>query len=755
MPPSALLHMMTNGNKMTLRHRRKSSLRHSRRRSSRLSIVSKQETMKLELNTPPRALLVVRQQNNKSRTVFVRRVGISPASVCSKYAYILDDVPAQKCVLYIGAKANVHTVMYAVKLWEDIVKKERQCRPRLVRVDEREGNGARSDEAAAFWRALGGTGDESARDEPAAEVAATAAPADVLYRCELGAGGYELVRLGRPERAKIASSGCYVLDAYTEVFVWVGSETPRRVRRAQYTAAARLGLAARPRPDWAARADVLTEGYESELFKAKVPDWTAPQHQARQAVLNKVFRDGLHLGAADAHFDAQTMLAPPSRALLDRRFEGAENERAAGAVLELYRVKDEDKVAVPRALWGHFWDAENYIVLYKYPFKSMFFYVTYFWQGRHSRALDRGKAAALTVKLSAQRKIDSVQIPVPQGKETAHFLQVFGNVVVVHRGHQPEYDDGEICSKGSSSSPSSSALYRVCPEVTPTTFVVLEVPREESQLDSNACFVLATRANQQVTLWTGTHCEGSEHVPLKVLGERFSALWGGAAVSTATVAEDHGDGAFRAALVRDHSRSNSAGRVRERCVREARLWCCDCVQASRETRGVFAATGVASFVPEDLDDAHTAVLDSGAGLVYAWLGRASEWPERLCTARAAIAYAALVGAQARVLASGSETAEPLFVHAFAGAWDCATNAAGATGAKRSVPATEFLADIERPYTLEELQDGTNPMRFIDGNNLECHLSDSAFFATFGMTQSSFRRIPRWKRDQRKQCVGLF
>ena len=772
MPPTALLHLMTNANKSGTRHSRKSSLRHSRRRSrsSRLSVLPKlpkPDSMKLELNTPPRALLVVRQQNNRQRTVFVRRARISPASVCSQYVYILDDVPAQQCVLYIGADANKHTVMYAVKLWEDIVKKERQSRPRLVRVDEREDNSARTAEGSAFWRALGGTGRETAPREPPTEVAATAGAADVLYRCEPCGTGFELVCLGRPERAKIASSGCYVLDAHTEVFVWVGNATPLKTRRAQYTAAARLGMAARERPAWVTAPDVITEGYESELFKAKLADWAAPQLQARQAVLDKVLRDGLHLGAADSHFDAHTMLAPPSRALLDRRFEGAENTRAGGVVLELYRVKGDDKVAVPRALWGHFWDAESYIVLYRYPFKNTFFYVTYFWQGRRCRIVDKGKAAALTVKLAEQRKLESVQLRVPQGKETAHFLQVFGSVVVVHSGPQPE--DGAAAAAATAATDvvagTAPALYRVCPEVTPTTFVVLEVPRDEAQLNSNTCFVLAA-GERTVTLWTGAHCSRERVPPTPVLAERFSQVSRGSGpVTVQTVTEDRDDRAFCAALAHSSnstSTSGSAGRVRTRCG-EARLWCCDCTQASRETNGVFAATGVASFTADDLDESHTAILDTGAGLVCAWLGRTSPWPERLCTARAALAYGELVGAQARVVPSGSEAAEPLFVHAFAGAWSRpgSSSSSGSSGSSssgssgKSMPAKAFLDDIERKYTLAELQALSNPMRSIDGNNLENHLTDSAFVETFDMTRSTFRRLPPWKRHEKKQRVGLF
>lgn len=753
-PPSALLHLMTNGGKSSLRRSRRSSLHRSRSRSIRVSVgpkAAKAESMKLELNTPPRALLVVRQQSNRSRTVFVRRARISPASVCADYVYILDDVPAQQCVLYIGAGANKHTVMYAVKLCEHIVKKERQDRPDLVRVDEREkDDDAHAAERAAFWRALGGTGRETALAVPPAEVVETAAPADVLYRCEATAAGYELVCLGRPERAKLAASGCFVLDAYTEVFVWVGSATPLRTRRAQYTAAARLGLAARARPAWVAGVDVLTEGYESELFKAKLADWDAPQLRARQTVLDKMFRDGLGLAAADSNFDAQSMLAPPSRALLDRRFEGAENTRAGGTVLELYRVCGDDKAPVPRALWGHFWDAESYIALYRYPFKNTFFHVVYFWQGRHCRTVDKGKAAALTVKLAAQRKLDAVQLRVPQGKETAHFLQVFGSLIVVHRGQQPPDDAALVPAPAPASAP---ALYRVCPEVTPTTFVVLEVPCAEAQLNSNTCFVLAPPGARTVTLWTGAHCECVP--PAAVLGERFGQLAGAAPVAVQAVAEDRGDGAFCAALAHG---SGGPGRVRTRGG-AARLWCCDCALASRETNGVFTATGVASFTAEDLDDAHTAILDTGAGLVCAWLGRASAWPERMCTVRAARAYSELVGAQAHVVSSGSEAAEPLFVHAFAGAWSrpmTSSSGGGGSGTcAKSVTAEAFLADIERKYTLAELQALTNPMRFIDGNNLERHLTDSAFVRTFGMTRSSFDRTPRWKRDKQKQAVGLF
>lgn len=76
---------------------------------------------------------------------------------------------------------------------------------------------------------------------------------------------------GRLSSRKLKSSGCYILDSFTHVSLWIGKDSPQNYRMLCWALAQEL-LKAVERPSWS-YVEKITEGTETERFKLNFKDW--------------------------------------------------------------------------------------------------------------------------------------------------------------------------------------------------------------------------------------------------------------------------------------------------------------------------------------------------------------------------------------------------------------------------------------------------------------------------------------------------
>lgn len=234
-------------------------------------------------------------------------VPLTSEALDPRFVYLLDD--GMTIYLWNGLKSNPITRSKARLFAEKINKYERKFQAELIQQKQFE-------EVEQFWELLGGppasrlktnilatilsdqkpsesstsarVENEKLENELAAN-AANQALSDIvlndptvyfrpkLYKVGIGMGYLELPQVKSNSgklvltRKLLDTRGVYILDCYTDIFVWIGLKSTRLVR----TAALKLSTSLEAmidRPNYTLVSSTL-EGTESQVFKSKFEGW--------------------------------------------------------------------------------------------------------------------------------------------------------------------------------------------------------------------------------------------------------------------------------------------------------------------------------------------------------------------------------------------------------------------------------------------------------------------------------------------------
>ena len=113
--------------------------------------------------------------------------------------------------------------------------------------------------------------------------------------------------------------------------------------------------------------------------------------------------------------------------------------------------------------YGHFWDADSYVVLYTHQHRSHEEHLLYFWQGAKSPITVKGAASVQTIFMNQGLEGISEHIRVSQFKEPEHFLNVF-SFLKMHSGPSPSFvlldpDAFEVCTVAASPAAEQELTY--------------------------------------------------------------------------------------------------------------------------------------------------------------------------------------------------------------------------------------------------------------------------------------------------------
>lgn len=108
---------------------------------------------------------------------------------------------------------------------------------------------------------MGGRGPIAEESEGGDDATTDATEEDLLYKIEEQNGAYVPVTIERKRPAKemLESSHCYVLDSYSEMYIWIGRGCTTGSKNAISGIAKDLFFARKDRPSWA-RINRITEG---------------------------------------------------------------------------------------------------------------------------------------------------------------------------------------------------------------------------------------------------------------------------------------------------------------------------------------------------------------------------------------------------------------------------------------------------------------------------------------------------------------
>jgi hypothetical protein len=455
--------------------------------------------------------------------------------------------------------------------------------------------------------------------------------------------------------------------------------------------------------------------------------------------------------------------------------------------LDVWVVQDFKLEPVPVAKHGQFYGGDSYVILYTYLKNKSTEYVLYFWLGNKSSTDEKGSAALLTKEKDDALGGRPVQVRVVQGKEPAHFRQLFKGRNIVHAGGKAS--GFKNSTEGDTYDTDGVALFRV-KGTSPLNTQAVQVEERASSLNSDDVFVLVTP--DKVFVWYGRGSTEDEQAVgnsiAEILAEDYNGS-GGRSLEAVNEGSEGGD--FWGPLGGQGEYAASA--PGESLPKDARLF-----QGSDAT-GSFKIDEVVDFTQEDLNNEDIYILDTFT-TVYVWLGGQANAHEKEKAVEFANQYVAESNdgrdpdSPVILVKAGEEPG--LFTSQFVG-WD-------AEAAKKNVFSDPYLSKLEalnkqqaalpkgsapnsargaapaataggvsprggattaaaapaaaKPavsgsYSFDDVKNGKVPA--MDLTQKENYLDDVTFKAKFGTDKATFAALPKWKKDTKKKELGLF
>jgi len=698
------------------------------------------------------------------RIVRCNKVKCESASLNTGDVFILDM--GLKLYLFNGKDANREEKNKGYKMIQKIKDDERGGKASITFIDEDADN-------ADFWDALGGQIEVTNTGEDDAAAEKKAKDATKMFQITDASGSVEFNSVekdpkGRLQRDMLKTEDVFVIDADTELFLWIGKGASQNEKKeSMLRAMDYLNKAGKPNLS----ISRVVEGAENAIFKALFFQWE------KAKVMD--FAAGGSSGVAKT----------PEQQAID--FKSLQKKTAAAAMVddakgskEIWRVEDFKKQPVPGGMYGQFYGGDSYVLLYTYLKGGSEEYIIYFWQGRTSSKDEVGASALLAKELDDTMGDRPVQCRVVQGKEPAHFRAMFGGKMIVHKGgrasgfknstEKDTYDDDGI------------SLFHV-KGTTPQDTCAVQVDEEAKNLNSGDCFVLLTKTHMYS--WQGNASNDEEKTSAKEIAEELKddGLDEGAADRTVVVvAEGEEPEEFWKALGGKADYPKLAAGEPE--PKDPRLFQCT------NMTGVFTCDEIPNFDQGDLVMDDVMILDC-FNLVYLWVGEGANDIEKKMGMETAEAYVKAAAAEDgrdpdTTIMQVKACKEPAaFTSNFTG-WDPdlfaanrfegpyekklreqreakekankeanaeADKEAAAAAAKKAAEDAEAAAAAEKAsgssFTLEQLQAGTP--EGVDAANKPVYLADDVFQELFGMDKAAYEKLAGWKKTNLKKKHGLF
>lgn len=677
------------------------------------------------------------------RAVRVQEVAVSASSMNSGDVFILD------CGLTIyqwnGKDANRKEKTKALDVTRSIKDEERGGRAKVQVFDE----GSESDE---FWAALGGKGDiKSAEAGGADEEADAASNQRVLHRIsDQASGSLEVTEVGNGKLSKdmLDTNDCFVLDAGSEVFVWVGKgATANEKKNSMITGNQFLNQSGKPT---FTKLTKVVEGGETPLFKEKFADW----HDMRAPTDFSAPVTSSVAKVAKKDVDIASMMKANSPA--DEPVDDGSGK------LDIWRIENFDKEVIDKQLFGQFFAGDSYIILYTYMQGTRESYIIYFWQGRDSTADEKGASAILATKMDDDLGGAATQVRVVQGKEPNHFLSLFKGKMIIHSGGKASGFKNKADTD--SYDTDGVSLFHVKGTNAVNTRAV-QVAEKASSLNSGDSFLLLTP--ETVYLWYGKGCNDAEKASAQGLGEVLKKQTMFKTVTEVNEGEEPTKFWDFVGGKDDYASSADL----EEAPREPRLFGCSNATGNFEVEEIF------NFSQDDLDDNDAFLLDVWTEC-YVWLGSQANDEERKMAPDTAAKYLAMSGREETPVVVVHAGSEPnMFKMAFLGWDDSAAQVfedpytkklrlieeakakergeeyvAPAAAAPAAAPAN-YADPASTVYSLADLQARVHAD--VDPSQRENYLSDDEFKKVFKMDKAAFADLKKWKKDQLKKDNKLW
>ena len=353
-----------------------------------------------------------------------------------------------------------------------------------------------------------------------------------LYSVGLGMGYLELPQVEVPghklKQELLQTKNVYILDCYTDVFVWVGKKSTRLVRAAALKLSSELfSMLIRPEFSMIHR---VSEGTESQIFKSKFVCWDDVIAVDFTRTAHSVQRTGADLQSwarkQETKVDLSALFQPRQPSMTQEEATHLSEEWNEDLEkMEAFVLEGKKFIKLPEEERGIFHSADSYVYLCRYwvpaddldepeneDFEADEDYqcvVVYFWQGR-----DSSNMGWLTFTFSLQKKFEALfgekleVIRMQQQQENLKFMSHFKNGLVIKQGSRR----ARKCDPNWKAGPeffairkNGSMLCRRCIEIKP----------DAGSLNSYFCYILKVPFDPQdksgiAYVWIGKNSDSDD-----------------------------------------------------------------------------------------------------------------------------------------------------------------------------------------------------------------------------------------------------
>uniref|UniRef100_A0A8C5SW37 Protein flightless-1 homolog n=1 Tax=Laticauda laticaudata TaxID=8630 RepID=A0A8C5SW37_LATLA len=467
------------------------------------------------------------KKNIKLEPVPLKATALDP-----RFVFLLDH--GLEIYIWRGSQATLNGTTKARLFAEKINKNERKGKAEILLLTQTE-------ETPEFWDLLGGQAEEIKANVPDD----FKPPRPKLYKVGLGLGYLELPQINyrlsvehkkRPSvdlspemrllQSLLDTKSVYILDCWSDVFIWIGRKSSRLVRAAALKLGQELcSMLHRPKHAMVIRN---LEGTECQVFKSKFKNWddvlkvdyTRNAEAVHQpgGLSGKVQKDSEKKDQLKADLTALFLPRQPPMPLSEAEQLMEEwNEDLDG--MEGFVLENKKFTRLPEEEFGHFYTQDCYVFLCRYwiPVETEedeeeekkkkkreegsaegeeeeeeeeveeekqpeedFQCVVYFWQGREASNM-----GWLTFTFSLQKKFENLfpgkleVVRMTQQQENPKFLSHFKRKFIVHKGKRKARDDNL-----------QPSLYHIRTNGSALCTRCIQINTDSGLLNSEFCFIL-------------------------------------------------------------------------------------------------------------------------------------------------------------------------------------------------------------------------------------------------------------------------
>uniref|UniRef100_A0A3B3XHM1 Gelsolin-like domain-containing protein n=1 Tax=Poecilia mexicana TaxID=48701 RepID=A0A3B3XHM1_9TELE len=441
------------------------------------------------------------------------------------------------------------------------------------------------------------------------------------------------------------TKGVYILDCWSDVFIWIGRKSPRLVRAAALKLGQELcSMLHRPKHACVTRN---LEGAECQVFKSKFKNWddvlkvdytrAAETVQQNDNLQGKVKKDAEQKDQMKADLTALFLPRQPAMPLTEAEQLMEEwNEDLDG--MEGFVLEGKKFTRLPEEEFGHFYTQDCYVFLCRYwvPVEyededeekekkggeagrggggggkgdedeedkqpeEDFQCVVYFWQGRQASNM-----GWLTFTFSLQKKFESLfpgklkVVRMTQQQENLKFLSHFKRKFIIHKGKRKQNTDSV-----------QPSLYHIRTNGSALCTRTIQIGTDSSNLNSEFCFILkvpfeSTDNQGIVYTWVGRAADPDEaKLAEDIMNSMFDDTYSKQVINEGEEPENF----FWVGIGSQKEYDEDA-----EYMKYARLFRCS------NEKGYFSVSEKCSdFCQDDLADDDIMLLDNGKE-VYMWVG---------------------------------------------------------------------------------------------------------------------------------------